>query len=85
MALRAVLLDAVHQLSRALGAGGCTDLNQLKQFQAIQVALAQQTGPVVQLNAQFLRQKHVFSSSVSHGTIYFCGEWRLFFVATCGD
>ncbi|CAK9027625.1 Werner syndrome ATP-dependent helicase-like, partial [Durusdinium trenchii] len=56
MALRAVLLDAVHQLSRALGAGGCTDLNQLKQFQAIQVALAQQTGPVVQLNAQFLRQ-----------------------------
>eukprot|EP00435_Cladocopium_sp_Y103_P063711 s324_g25.t1 len=54
MALRDIIRDAVDVLSRALGSGCCTNINELKQFKSVQAAL--KTMAPVQLNAHFLRQ-----------------------------
>ena len=56
LALREVVRNAIDVLSKALGSGGCTNLNELLKYKAIKKAVAAQRGSAVQVNAHFLRQ-----------------------------
>mmetsp|Transcript_39719 Transcript_39719/g.91830 ORF Transcript_39719/g.91830 Transcript_39719/m.91830 type:complete len:594 (-) Transcript_39719:77-1858(-) len=56
LALRKVVQDAVDVLSKALGSGGCTNLNELLAYRAVRKAVASQKTSRVQVNSHFLRQ-----------------------------
>ena len=68
MSLRDVLRNAVDVLSKALGSGGCTNINELIQYKPVRDAL--KTMAPVQVNAHFLRQNNdVFVSFFQDGTL----------------
>ena len=54
--LRGVVRDAVEVLSKALGSGGCTNLNDILKLKPVKKAVAAQKVSPVHVNAHFLRQ-----------------------------